>query len=130
MSILVSGSVALDHLMVFPDRFANHILPDKLDTLNVAVNIELEKQISELSLSKQERMLELGWFSRWSPLLIFSDFEQLEIIAGSMKESSKFKSETRFRCVFIESDELENYKIHLVSLQKVIEHTKISTNRK
>jgi adenosine kinase len=40
MSILVSGSVALDHIMVFPDRFVNHILPDKLHILNVSFNIE------------------------------------------------------------------------------------------
>jgi len=39
MSILVSGSVALDHIMVFPDRFKNHILPDKLHILNVSFNI-------------------------------------------------------------------------------------------
>jgi adenosine kinase len=38
--ILVSGSVALDHIMVFPDRFANHILPDKVHALNVSFNIE------------------------------------------------------------------------------------------
>ncbi|MDH3210908.1 MAG: carbohydrate kinase family protein [Myxococcales bacterium] len=40
MTILVSGSVALDHIMVFPDRFKNHILPDKLHILNVSFNIE------------------------------------------------------------------------------------------
>ncbi len=40
MSILVSGSVAFDHVMVFPDRFAKHILPDKLHILNVSFNIE------------------------------------------------------------------------------------------
>ena len=39
MTILVSGSLALDHLMVFPDRFANHILPDKVHALNVSFNI-------------------------------------------------------------------------------------------
>lgn len=39
MSILVSGSVALDHIMVFPDRFKAHILPDKLHILNVSFNI-------------------------------------------------------------------------------------------
>ena len=39
MTILVSGSLALDHIMVFPDRFANHILPEKLDALNVSFNI-------------------------------------------------------------------------------------------
>jgi adenosine kinase len=40
MSILVAGSLALDHIMVFPDRFKDHILPDKLHILNVAFNIE------------------------------------------------------------------------------------------
>ncbi len=40
MSILVSGSVALDHIMVFPDRFKDHILPDKIHILNVSFNIE------------------------------------------------------------------------------------------
>jgi adenosine kinase len=39
MTILVSGSVALDHIMVFPDRFVNHILPDKVHALNVSFNI-------------------------------------------------------------------------------------------
>ena len=39
MTILVSGSVAFDHIMVFPDRFKNHILPEKLHILNVSFNI-------------------------------------------------------------------------------------------
>ncbi len=39
MTILVSGSVAFDHIMTFPQRFADHILPEKLDDLNVAFNI-------------------------------------------------------------------------------------------
>jgi len=36
MTILVTGSVAIDHIMVFEDRFRNHILPDKVHMLNVA----------------------------------------------------------------------------------------------
>ncbi len=36
MSILVTGSIAVDHIMVFEDRFKNHILPDKVHMLNVA----------------------------------------------------------------------------------------------
>jgi len=39
MSILVSGSVAFDHIMVFPDRFVQHILPEKVHALNVSFNI-------------------------------------------------------------------------------------------
>jgi len=39
MSVLVTGSVALDHIMVFPDRFRNHILPDRIHMLNVAFHV-------------------------------------------------------------------------------------------
>jgi adenosine kinase len=35
-SVLICGSVAYDTIMVFPDRFRTHILPDKLHMLNVA----------------------------------------------------------------------------------------------
>ncbi len=44
MSVLVSGSLAIDHIMVFEDRFRNHILPEKLHLLNVAFYVpSLEK---------------------------------------------------------------------------------------
>lgn len=36
MSVLICGSLAYDTIMVFPDRFKNHILPDKTHMLNVA----------------------------------------------------------------------------------------------
>ena len=39
MSILVTGSVAIDHIMVFRDRFRNHILPDRLHILNVSFHV-------------------------------------------------------------------------------------------
>ncbi len=35
MSTLITGSIAYDTIMVFPDRFKNHILPDQLHILNV-----------------------------------------------------------------------------------------------
>ncbi len=35
MPIYISGSMAYDRIMSFPDKFANHILPDKLHILNV-----------------------------------------------------------------------------------------------
>jgi adenosine kinase len=45
MSVLVTGSVAIDHIMVFEDRFKNHILPDKVHMLNVAFSVpSLKKQ--------------------------------------------------------------------------------------
>jgi adenosine kinase len=36
MSVLICGSMAYDHIMVFPDQFKNHILPDKVHILNVS----------------------------------------------------------------------------------------------
>src|SRR5262245_33932055 len=39
MFILVTGSLAIDRIMVFPDRFKNHILPDKLHILSVSFHV-------------------------------------------------------------------------------------------
>jgi len=36
MTALICGSFAYDTIMVFQDRFRNHILPDKVHILNVA----------------------------------------------------------------------------------------------
>jgi adenosine kinase len=36
MSALICGSLAYDTIMVFPDRFKDHILPDKIHMLNVS----------------------------------------------------------------------------------------------
>ncbi len=40
LPIVVTGSLAYDHIMTFPDKFANHILPDKVHMLNVAFNVD------------------------------------------------------------------------------------------
>jgi adenosine kinase len=37
--ILVSGSVAYDHIMNFPDQFRNHFVADKLHNINVSFNV-------------------------------------------------------------------------------------------
>ena len=36
MSALICGSLAFDTIMVFPDRFKEHILPEKVHILNVS----------------------------------------------------------------------------------------------
>ena len=36
VAALICGSVAYDTILLFPDRFKSHILPDKLDILNVS----------------------------------------------------------------------------------------------
>lgn len=45
MSVLVTGSVAVDHIMIFEDHFKNHFVSDKLEKLNVAFHVpELSKR--------------------------------------------------------------------------------------
>ncbi|MDH3684932.1 MAG: carbohydrate kinase family protein [Myxococcales bacterium] len=39
MAVLVSGSVAVDHIMVFRGRFGDHILPEKVHALNVSFHV-------------------------------------------------------------------------------------------
>jgi adenosine kinase len=40
MQILVSGSLAYDRIMNFPERFSDHILPDKIHILNVCFMVD------------------------------------------------------------------------------------------
>lgn len=40
MPILASGSLVYDHIMDFPDRFKNHILPDNIHILNVCFTVD------------------------------------------------------------------------------------------
>jgi adenosine kinase len=45
MSVLVTGSVAVDHIMIFEDHFRNHFISDKLEKLNVAFHVpQMTKQ--------------------------------------------------------------------------------------
>lgn len=38
--ILITGSLAFDHIMDFPGRFGDHILPDKIHQLNISFLVE------------------------------------------------------------------------------------------
>ncbi len=45
MSALICGSFAFDNIMVFPDRFKNHILPEQVHILNVSFLVpEMRRQ--------------------------------------------------------------------------------------
>ena len=45
MSVLVTGSIAVDHIMIFEDHFSNHFISDKLEKLNVAFHVpQMSKQ--------------------------------------------------------------------------------------
>lgn len=45
MNILVLGSLAYDRIMDFPDKFSNHILPDKIHILNVCFMVNGLKEL-------------------------------------------------------------------------------------
>ena len=40
LPIVITGSLAYDHIMTFPDKFGNHILPDKIHMLNVSFGVD------------------------------------------------------------------------------------------
>jgi len=45
LTVLLSGSLAYDHIMVFPGHFEDHILPDKIHVLNVSFLVDsLDRQ--------------------------------------------------------------------------------------
>ncbi len=44
MSILISGSLAYDYIMDFPDSFRNHILPEQIHILNVCFVVDEMKK--------------------------------------------------------------------------------------
>jgi len=46
LPIIITGSLAYDHIMTFPDKFEKHILPDKVHMLNVSFSVDkLEKDL-------------------------------------------------------------------------------------
>ena len=45
MAVLCTGSVAIDHIMVFRGRFKDVILPDKIHVLNVAFHVPRPPQL-------------------------------------------------------------------------------------
>src|SRR4030042_6050778 len=40
MRIIVTGSMAYDHILDFPQKFADHIMPDKLHVLSVSFLVD------------------------------------------------------------------------------------------
>lgn len=40
MAVLITGSIATDHLMTFPGRFADSLVPDKLDKVSLSFLVE------------------------------------------------------------------------------------------
>ena len=72
MTTLICGSLAFDNIMVFPDRFKNHILPEQIHILNVAFLVpELRREYGGCAGNiAYNLMLYIGLWQ--SPYLLYS----------------------------------------------------------
>lgn len=61
MAVLVTGSVAVDHIMIFQDHFKNHFVSDKLEKLNVAFHVpSMSKQFGGTGANIAYNLCRLG----------------------------------------------------------------------
>ena len=61
MSALICGSIAYDNIMVFPDSFKNHILPEQIHILNVSFLVpEMRREFGGCALNIAYNLKLLG----------------------------------------------------------------------
>lgn len=83
MKILVTGSMAYDTIMVFPDRFRNHVLPDQLHILNVCfLTPEMRREYGGTAGNIAYNLKLLGE----SPLLMATVGEDIEPYLGRLRD--------------------------------------------
>jgi adenosine kinase len=83
MKILVTGSMAYDTIMVFPDRFRNHVLPDQLHILNVCfLTPEMRREYGGTAGNIAYNLKLLGE----SPLLMATVGEDIEPYLARLKD--------------------------------------------
>ena len=83
MSVLVTGSVAVDHIMVFEDQFKNHFVSDKLEKLNVAFHVpQMTKKYGGTGANIAYNLTRLGI----DPILLATVGSDLGAYAGWMDE--------------------------------------------
>ena len=62
MTALICGSVAYDTIMVFPARFSEHILADKIHMLNVAFLVpKMRREFGGCAGNIAYNLKQLGW---------------------------------------------------------------------
>lgn len=84
MSVLVTGSVAVDHIMIFQDHFKNHFIGDKLEKLNVAFHVpDLAKRYGGTGANIAFNLCRLGV----DPILLATVGSDFGAYAGWMDES-------------------------------------------
>ena len=95
MSVLVTGSVAVDHIMIFKDLFSNHFIGDKIEKVNVAFHVpEMSKQFGGTGANIAFNLRRLGI----DPILLATvgvDFGAYADWDGSQRYSSRPSRGTR-----------------------------------
>jgi adenosine kinase len=111
MSVLVTGSVAIDHIMVFPDRFDRHILKDQLHILNVVFAVpSLEKRFGGTAANIAYNLRRLGE----DPLVLatvgsdFGDYARWMDTCGIRRDLIRVLSDAFTAQCFITTDSAEN----------------------
>lgn len=78
-SVLISGSIAYDYIMDFPDSFRHHIMPDQLHILNVAFVVDkLEKNLGGTAANIAYTMKLLGYAEPLILSCIGKDYKEYE----------------------------------------------------
>ena len=84
MAVLVTGSVAVDHIMIFQDHFKNHFVSDKLEKLNVAFHVpSMTKQFGGTGANIAYNLCRLGI----EPILLATVGQDLGAYANWMDKS-------------------------------------------
>ncbi|MFO0688754.1 MAG: carbohydrate kinase family protein [Myxococcota bacterium] len=92
MAVLVTGSVAVDHIMIFEDHFKNHFVGDKLEKLNVAFHVpSMSKQYggTGANIAYNLRRLDV------EPILLAAVGQDLGAYAGWMDKSGVARDHLR-----------------------------------
>ena len=111
MPLYISGSVAYDRIMSFPDKFANHILPDKIHILNVCFLVnELQEKFGGTAGNIAYSLALLG--ERPTVLAsVGSDFERYERWfreLGLDLQGIQYVSEVPCASAYITTDQADN----------------------
>lgn len=111
MAVLVTGSVAVDHIMIFEDHFKNHFVGDKLEKLNVAFHVpSMSKQYGGTGANIAYNLCRLGV----EPILLAAVGQDLGAYAAWMDKSGVARDHLRVlddeytAACFITTDQANN----------------------
>ena len=103
MSTLICGSIAFDSIMVFHDRFRNHILPEQIHILNVSFLVpEMRREFGGCAGNIAYSLALLGQPPRlfaFSPADVCGQRDKIET-ARSERSNIRRAPERRFRQIF------------------------------